>query len=238
MRTAVIVQARAKSTRLPGKALLPLGKGTVLSEVLDRCAAIPGADVVCCAIPDGNDDDAVAAEAEAVGAQVVRGDERDVLARYLKAARALNADVVLRVTSDCPLIDPALCGEVLAERTRSNADYACNNMPRLFPHGLDCEAFTTSALARADINAATPREREHVTPWLRESNEISRTAVAGPGGAATRYRWTLDYPEDYELLRTLFAKLPNPAPTAWQEILDIVESIPGLTEINRQHHAA
>jgi len=238
MKTAVIVQARAKSTRLPGKVLLPLGKRTVLSEVLNRCAAIPGADLVCCAIPEGNEDDAVAAEAEAAGARVVRGDEHDVLARYLKAARALDADVVLRVTSDCPLIDPALCGEVLAERARASADYACNNMPRSFPHGLDCEAFTTSALALADIHASTPREREHVTPWLRESHEISRTAIDGPWGAAARHRWTLDHPEDYDFLRALFAKLPSPAPTAWQEVADIVENIPGLTEINRQHNPA
>jgi spore coat polysaccharide biosynthesis protein SpsF (cytidylyltransferase family) len=106
MTIAIIVQARYGSTRLPGKIMRPLGGATVLRRVLDRCARIPGADVVVCAIPDTDENEPVAAEAARAGAVVVRGDERDVLARYAKAASAVGADMVMRVTSDCPFIDP------------------------------------------------------------------------------------------------------------------------------------
>lgn len=238
MTTAAIVQARARSTRLPGKALLPLAGGTVLREVLQRCALVPGVDVVCCAVPEGVGDDAVASEAEVAGAAVVRGSETDVLARYLKAARALDADFVLRVTSDCPLIDPALCGEVIALRAARGADYASNNMPRTFPHGLDCEAFTAAALAEADRRAHEPREREHVTPWLREHPSVRRANIEGPGGDAAQQRWTLDYPEDYAFFEALFAVLPHPAPTDWREVAAVVARHPEIAALNAHRHAA
>ncbi|NNG04292.1 MAG: NTP transferase domain-containing protein, partial [Inquilinus sp.] len=114
MTVAVIVQARRASTRLPDKVLKRLAGETVLSHVLRRCAAVPGADAVCCAIPDDPACDALAGEAGRAGATVFRGSEQDVLARTAGAAEALGAGTVLRVTSDCPLIDPEICGQVLA----------------------------------------------------------------------------------------------------------------------------
>src|SRR5436190_1711245 len=93
-----------------------------------------------------------------------------------------GAQIVMRVTSDCPLIDPALCGEVLRRRSETGADYACNNMPPSFPHGLDCEAFTVEALRRADAEARGADDREHVTPWLRRASGIARASIKGPGG--------------------------------------------------------
>jgi spore coat polysaccharide biosynthesis protein SpsF (cytidylyltransferase family) len=110
MVAAVIVQARMASTRLPGKVLKPLRDGTVLREVLRRCRAIPGVDIVCCAVPESAANDPVAREAESCDAAVHRGHDTDVLDRYAGAARVLAADTVMRVTSDCPLIDPGLCG--------------------------------------------------------------------------------------------------------------------------------
>src|SRR5687768_5284335 len=154
MRTVVVVQARYGSTRLPGKVLLPLGAGIVLDEVVRRCRAIPGTDLTCVAVPDSRDSDGVAERAEATGATVVRGPEHDVLARYGLAARRTEADVVLRITSDCPLLDPAVAGQVLAARQRGSADYAANNRPpRSWPHGLDCEAMTRAALEKALASA-------------------------------------------------------------------------------------
>ncbi len=128
MTTAIIVQARFGSTRLPGKIVRPLGARTPLAYVLQRCARIPGADVVVCAVPRGAGDDGVAELARAYGAEVFRGSEIDVLDRYRGAARAVGATTVMRVTSDCPLIDPAICGEVLAVLAASGADYACNSL--------------------------------------------------------------------------------------------------------------
>lgn len=230
MTTAIVVQARMGSTRLPGKVLKPLAGHTVLEEVLLRCRAIPGADVVVCAIPDDAADDTLIAPAQRAGAVVTRGSGSDVLQRYRRAADQVGADVVMRVTSDCPLVDPALCGEVLALRAARNVDYAANNMPPGFPHGLDCEAFTSAALRRADDSARDPYEREHVTPWLRTHGSVSRAALPGPGGALAEQRWTLDFPEDYDFLTSLFAHLRERR--EWRAVLHVTQAHPELLALN------
>jgi spore coat polysaccharide biosynthesis protein SpsF len=239
MTTAVIVQARVGSTRLPGKVLKPLAGATVLEEMLRRCRAIPGADAVVCAIPDGAEDDVLIAPAARAGAVVTRGSASDVLSRYRKAADQIGATVVMRATSDCPLLDPCLCGQVLALREDMAVDYATNNMPPGFPHGLDCEAFTAEALRRADANAKTLYEREHVTPWLRNDASVSRAALAGPGGAPMQQRWTLDFPEDYAFFQAVFARLPSPpAIPDWRETLAIIDAAPSLSAINAARRVA
>lgn len=235
-RTVVIVQARMTSTRLPGKVLEPLAGETVLAHVLRRCQAIEGADIVCCAVPDGPASDPVAAEAERCGARVYRGSEEDVLDRYHRAAVACDAGVVMRVTSDCPLIDPDICARVLRLRHDAGADYACNNMPPGWPHGLDCEAFTAAALARAAGEAVTPAEREHVTPWLRNHPSVRRANLAGPDGGAAAMRWTLDYPEDLAFFTALFAKLPPPPAIAgFESVAAVLRAHPEIAAINARH---
>lgn len=234
--TAVIVQARMSSSRLPGKVLLDLGDKPVLDRVITRCRLIGGVDVVCIAVPEARDSDPVADLALACGAAVHRGPELDVLERYRGAAEALGADYVMRVTSDCPLIDPEICRQVLALVQSSGVDYACNNMPRSFPHGLDCEAFTRAALERCGDAARAPSEREHVTPWLRNDGGVRRTALPGPGGEAAQQRWTLDYPEDYEFLQTVFRRLPaHNATLGYRETMAIIARDPHLKSL---HEAA
>lgn len=234
MTTAIIVQARLGSERLPGKILRPLGRHTPLYYVLRRCARIPGADVVVCAVPEGTDNDPVAAYARGCGATVVRGSETDLLDRHLQAARAVRATTVLRVTSDCPLIDPALCGEVLAALAAGKADYVCNNAPPLWPHGLDCEAFRVEHLAQAAREATLAADREHATPWLRRNPALRRISLDGPGGGIERHRWTLDYPEDYEFLQALWAEMGERAGAAGvRELLGVLQDHPGIAAINR-----
>jgi len=236
MTTAVVVQARMASTRLPGKVLKSIGPHTVLEEVLRRCHAIPGADVVVCATSDGRDDDQIEAVAELAGAVVTRGPALDVLRRYRLASEFVEADVVMRITSDCPLLDPTVCGDVLSHLATEDVDYCANNMPISFPHGLDCEAFSRQALRRADETAIEPADREHVTPWLRRDPGVRRAAVKGPGGPVGQQRWTLDYPEDYEFLRAIFALLPPPpAILGWAEVLGLIEAQPDLCAINASH---
>lgn len=220
------------STRLPGKVMRPLGDTTVLGQVLRRCAAIPGIDIVVCATGTGAADDPIGDEAASHGAVVSRGSPDDVLARYLGAARQVAADIVMRVTSDCPLIDPAVCGAVLALRCEAGADYAANNMPPSFPHGLDCEAFTSAALARAASVATDPHDREHVTPWLRRAEGLARANLAGPGGDLVHRRWTLDYPEDFDFFTAVFAALPDAATAGWREVLALVEARPDIAALN------
>jgi spore coat polysaccharide biosynthesis protein SpsF (cytidylyltransferase family) len=232
-RSVCIVQARTASTRLPGKVLLELGGRTVLSHVLERCRATPGIDAVCCATSEGADCDPVAAEAEQCGAEVLRGSEADVLDRYYGAAKTLRADFVLRVTSDCPLIDPELCGWVLAEVTSGRADFATNNTPPTWPHGLDCEAFSFALLERAAAEATAPEEREHVGPFMREAADVRRANVAAEGEDMSHHRWTLDTPEDYAFLEALFVRLPQ-GHKSWNHHvpLALVEADPKLAAMN------
>lgn len=236
-RTIAIVQARMGSTRLPGKILLPLAARTVLGHVLTRCAAVPGVDGVFCATTDLVEDDAVAEEASRYGASVYRGSAEDVLARYAGAARAAQADVVLRVTSDCPAIDPEVCGALLDLRGQTGAGYAANNMPASWPHGLDCEAFTRATLESADGNADQAFEREHVSPWMREKYGLSRVNLAAPPEFPGHGRWTLDYPEDYAFFQALYAHLP-PGSNGFSAaaIVAILAVHPEIGEINRARH--
>ena len=238
-RTVAIVQARLGSTRLPGKILLPLAGKSVLAHVLGRLAAVPGIDGVCCATTDLTEDDAVVGEAVRHGAMVHRGPAEDVLARYAGAARAVAADVVLRVTSDCPAIDPEICAALLALRERTGAGYTANNMPASWPHGLDCEAFTRATLEAADADAIRPVEREHVSPWMREAGGILRANLNAPLGLPTEARWTLDYPEDYAFFEALFDHLPGGAAGySMAAVLGVLGAYPEISEINRSRRGA
>jgi spore coat polysaccharide biosynthesis protein SpsF (cytidylyltransferase family) len=232
-KTACIVQARLGSTRLPGKVLETLGDAPVLEHVLRRCHAIEGIDEVVCATVDGAGGDAVAALADHLDVAVYRGSECDVLARYHGAAHAIGADVVMRVTSDCPLIDPEICAAVLKLRSEAAADYAANNMPPSWPHGLDCEAFTIDALDEAATTATAAEDHEHVTPWIRRHRAYHRVNLPGPGGEVVAQRWTLDYPEDLAFLRAVYERLPGgSAGRSWRAALAVVDREPQLAMIN------
>jgi len=234
MITACIVQARVASTRLPAKVLKELAGEPVLGHVLRRCKAIPGVDVVVCATVDNAECDAVESLARSYDAPVHRGSETDVLDRYLGAARLVTADAVMRVPSDCPLIDPAVCGEVLERRTAEHADYAANNFTLGYPHGLDCEIFTREALETAAAEATEAYDREHVTPWIRRNPSYRRIDVQGPGGDVAKWRWTLDFPEDLDFMRALYRYLPPPpAMPSWREMAAVVAAHPEVGEINR-----
>ncbi len=235
MTNAVIVQARMASKRLPGKILLPIGDGTVLDQVLKRCLAIKNIDNVVCAIPDSKDCNAIATVASRFGVTVFRGSADDVLARYLGAAKVVNAHIIVRITSDCPLIDPKVCSDVLDLVLGGNVDFACNNMPRSWPHGLDCEAVTIEWLARAAKEAKDPWEREHVMPWIRHHPDVRIANHKGPGNGIERHRWTLDTKEDYDFLQAIWPHLYNGA-SAWDYTvpLAIVKKFPEIACINAQ----
>lgn len=202
-RAVAIIQARHTSTRLPGKVLLPLGDDSVLRRVIGRVAATPGIDAVCVAVPDGVAHDAVAGHAAGVaGCRVVRGPENDVLARYVAAARETEADYVLRVTSDCPAIDPGVCGMVLqaAIGTRS---YARTSFDSGFPLGLDTEAMPAAYLHLAATEATDTDEREHVTPFIwRRPERFSQTVIERLPDRRS-WRLTLDEQDDYEVFQRI-----------------------------------
>jgi spore coat polysaccharide biosynthesis protein SpsF (cytidylyltransferase family) len=239
MTFVVIVQARMGSSRLPGKVLQFLGRETALVRCLDRCADIPRVDDVVCAVPHNVCDDPVAEIAKRAGYRVSRGPEDDVLARTAKAARDADAELVMRVTGDCPFIDPKVCGRVrdlfLAAHRSHGVDYACNNMPARFPHGLDCEVFPAERLFDADWLARSVREREHVTPWLRTREDVKRACLAGPGGGLERLRWTLDHAQDLAFLRAVYDELGEAAATvSWIELAALCLRRPDLVSLNSE----
>jgi len=230
--TAVIVQARMGSSRLPGKVMEDIAGCTALRRVLLSCRDIPGADVVICAVPDEAASAPLEAVAAGCGASVFRGSEKDVLSRYMCAACDAGAKIVMRVTSDCPLIDPEICGHVLALRTRDGADYAANNNPRTYPHGLDCEAFTIEALITAAETATEPYDREHVTPWLRRAPQLKRANLSSGDPSLSSHRWTLDYPEDLAFFRAVFGALPKGSRAGMAEVLALLAQRPDIVAIN------
>ncbi len=232
-RNVCIVQARMQSTRLPGKLFKDLAGQSVLEHVLRRCQAIDGIDAVCCAVSDDRASDPVALEAERVGAIVFRGSQDDVLERYHQAAVACQADTVMRITSDCPLVDPVVCAEVLTLLQEGGTDYCANNLPASWPHGLDCEVFSFAWLDRAAREAERPSDREHVTQFIRRHPKARKQNLPCPLPGISHHRWTLDNEDDFRFLAEVFARLPGTT-QAWnyQTVLGVVEREPGLVAIN------
>ena len=237
MTTAVIVQARMGSTRFPAKVMQDLGGEPALKRCLDRVNLMKRMDVIVCAIPDTPENDPVADAARAWGFEVSRGSEKDVLSRYAKAARLVDATTVMRITSDCPMIDPTICDEVARLYARPGVDYACNTMPARFPHGLDCEMFSAERLYAADEDADTAYDREHVTPWLRASKDVRKASLQGPGEPFSHMRWTLDHENDLQFMRALYAVMGDHAPMASSaEYARACLMHPEIMSINSQHH--
>ena len=196
MTAAVIVQQRLRNTRLPckGRLMLPNGR-SVTEEVLHRCRNIPSADMVILAVPEGEADDLWQHEAMNTGASFFRGPELDVLRRYRLAADHYGADVVLRVTSDCPLLNSMECERVLDKVLSGGYDFAANSGPDSFSLGWSCEAFTIDLLREADDWASDSKDREHVGPWPRR-NARRRADIIIPE-AGSDLRPSLDTLADY-----------------------------------------
>jgi glutamate-1-semialdehyde 2,1-aminomutase len=236
-RTVGIIQARMGSTRLPGKVLAELGGRPVLAWVVQAADAAPGIDRAVVATSDRPGDDPVADWCAANGIPCHRGPEDDVLARFVLAAKAEAADLIMRLTADCPLLDPQVCGQVVTLLKHTGADYACNFDPRSWPDGLDCEIFTAALLQEAADNTCQPFEREHVTPYMRANRHRIHVAQATcPIPGVANERWTLDEHEDLEFLRAVVARLPNAdRPPSWLEVLDVMDAAP---KFRRTHEMA
>ncbi|MDB4017213.1 glycosyltransferase family protein [Amylibacter sp.] len=232
MKTVAILQARMASTRLPGKVLFVCQGQTILSWVTNAVRSTYGVDEVCVAIPDGIANEQIVAEAKKLDARIVRGSEKDVLARFAKAANETNADNIMRVTSDCPYSDPKLNAQLLEIFVKKQADYACNNEPFSFPHGLDCEIFTKEMLHKANIDANEQYDREHVTPWIKRKKNIKKCYLLSNIQKVEKIRLTVDYEEDFLLLQKISDYLGNDL-NDHQKVLKLLRSHPEMLEINK-----
>lgn len=207
-RVLAIIQARMGSTRLPGKSLMPLGGRSVLANVVARVRLAAQVDETVVATTTLPEDDAIEAEARRLGVPVFRGADEDVLGRYYHAAAAFHGDVIVRITADCPLIDPAVIDRVIMRfgPGTDHCDYASNTLQRSYPVGLDVEVFSLAALAAAYDEACTAYEREHVTVFLYQNPDRFRLASVEAPVDTSSHRWTLDTPADLDALTTIVAK--------------------------------
>ena len=234
MRTIAIIQARMGSSRLPGKVLMDLHGETTLGRVVMAARAIAGVDTAVVATSAAPSDDPVAAWCEERNIGFYRGPEDDVLERMRIAAKGENAEIVMRLTADCPLLDPAVCGQVLLLREQTNSDYASNVDPATWPDGLDCEVFTMGALSSASQEATAAADREHVTPFIRRNRGRFKVANLGcsiPG--LQHHRWTLDTERDLKFLRAVLAELPKNRPVTHPEVLAVLRKFPELSALNK-----
>ncbi len=238
MRRVIVVQARMTSTRLPGKVLMDLAGRPMLTQQLRRLARCREADEIVVATTVNATDDPIVAVARAESVRWFRGSEGDVLARYVGAAREAAADVVVRVTADCPLIDPDVSGRVIEPLVgrRDRCDYASNVVRRTFPQGLDTEAFFADALERVHRMARSAPAREHVTPFIyQERPDLFLIHSVTDAEDNSDLRWTVDEPADLELVRRLYAALGiGERAVGYRELLAHARAHPEVSALNAE----
>lgn len=231
MKIVAVIQARMGSSRLPGKVLKNLGGDSVLARVVSRVRKARTIEKVLIATSGAPADEEIVSECKRIEVGVFRGSELDVLDRYYRAANSVEAEVVVRITSDCPLIDPEVTDLTVERFLAERPDYASNVQERTYPRGLDTEVMTMRALERAWREAKEDYEREHVTPYLYQNPAMFKVLSVTGDGDYSRYRWTLDTPEDLEFLETVYNRFQGDF--TWHDVLDLLEREPELAEINR-----
>ncbi|MCB9655329.1 MAG: glycosyltransferase family protein [Deltaproteobacteria bacterium] len=242
MRILVVVQARVGSSRFPGKVLLPLEDQPLLLRLLERVSGATTRFEMVVATTTEREDDEVASLARAAGYDVFRGHKDDLLDRHFQAARAREADVVVKIPSDCPLIDPAVIDLVLSvfAAHQGEVDFVSNLHPATYPDGHDVEVMSFAALECAWHEAKAPYQREHTTPFIWDQPERFRVRnVTWPGGRdlSMSHRFTIDYPEDYTFISAIYQRLYRPEDPIFrlEEILDLLEAEPHLRAINADY---
>lgn len=234
MKVVAIIQARMGSTRLPGKVLMNLAGEPMLARVVNRCRrATLLADVVV-ATTTQPADEAIVRLCEERGWPCVWGSEDDVLDRYHQAAEARHADVIVRITSDCPLIDPAVVDRTVKEflDRQPGVDYACNVLPqRTFPRGLDVEVASRAALDRAWREDRNSSSREHVTRYVLQHPELFCTYGVTNDRDYSRMRWTVDEAEDLAFVRRIYGHFGHDR-FSWLDVLGVLAEHPDWMDIN------
>jgi spore coat polysaccharide biosynthesis protein SpsF len=232
-RVVAIIQARLGSTRLPGKVLKPLAGQPMLARVVERTRRAKRVHETAVATTGAAQDDPIADLCASRAWPFTRGSEGDLLDRYHAAAIEHRADAVVRVTSDCPLIDPGIIDRVVDAFEKGNCDYSSNTLePRTFPRGLDVEVVGFQALDRAWREDTNPQWREHATPYIYRHPERFRLRPVRNDRDLSFHRWTVDTPEDYELTRRIYDHFRDDR-FAWTDVLKVLDEHPDWVQINR-----
>jgi len=232
MKIVAIIQARMSSARLPGKVMLKLGDKIVLEHVTSRVKLAKSINQVVVATSTDASDDVISQWCEENQVDCYRGSLTDVLDRYVQAATHFNADYVVRITADCPLIDPHIIDEVV--RFGVDGEYDAYALAGAFPDGLDCQIFNFKALAVAHLRAVTPTEREHVGVFIEESRpDLFKIGFYHKFEGLSDHRWTLDEPADYQFLEEVFKYLAGTANFIdTKTVLALLNEKPFLKKIN------
>jgi spore coat polysaccharide biosynthesis protein SpsF len=235
MKTVLIVQARMTSTRLPGKVMKQVLDKPLLQYQIERLQRVKLTDQIVIATTINQTDDPIVDLCKTLSLDHFRGSEDDVLARYYGAATAHQADVVIRVTSDCPLIDPQVIDQVIDYylKNQSNYDYVSNSIRRTYPRGMDTEVFSFLVLEQAFLEAIAQPDREHVTPFIHRQPERYRLGHVTYSEDYSHHRWTVDTPEDFELIqRIIEAVYPNKSNFTLEDCLGLLQKHPDWCFVN------
>lgn len=233
MKVVAIVQARVGSTRLPNKVMKPLSGKPLIEVLLARLTRATEVDEIVVATSVDPRNESLARHVRSIGYRCVQGSETDVLQRYVDAARLASADVVVRITGDCPLVDPQLVDEVVRAFKNGDIDYVSNTSPPTYPDGLDIEVFTRAALERAAEHATTLHDREHVTPYLRREPVFARAGISNDQDFSG-LRWTVDEAEDLAVVRSVFEHFAPDFHFGWKQVLTLQREQPNLFAANQQ----
>ncbi|GAC1311830.1 MAG: NTP transferase domain-containing protein [Mucilaginibacter sp.] len=240
-KTVIVVQARMSSSRLPGKVMLPVLGKTLLYRMIERLHMIRNQAHIIIATSQESADDMIEQEALAMNVDCFRGSLNNLLDRHYQAAKQAGASIVLKIPSDCPLIDPAIIDEVLDVyfADPGKYDYVSNLHPATFPDGNDVEIMTMDCLEKTWREAQRPLELEHTTPYIWENQDKFRigNVICNTGkDYSMSHRFTIDYEEDYRFINRVFEELypVNPAFTC-EDILNLLEQQPDIYNINAQY---
>lgn len=221
------------STRLPGKVLKKVVGKPLLELEIERLQRVKLKDEIIIAITCNPQDDPIVALCEKLKIPYYRGSENDVLSRYYEAAIEFKSDVIVRVTADCPLIDPDITNQVIQKYLESGKDYVSNTLKRTFPRGLDTEVFSFQCLEKAFNETKRPSDREHVTPYIYKNPDIFRCLGVESAVDRSRFRWTVDTMEDFNLIKTIYESVYHRNPLFLSEELYLLyDKHPEWTKIN------
>lgn len=236
MKIVAIVQARMGSTRLPGKALKDIHGRTMLARVVRRVKRSKLIDEIVVATTTEPDDEFIVEECKLLGVSYFRGSEQDVLDRYYVTAKYFFADSVVRITSDCPLIDPDIIDKVIQAFLKECPDYAGNTLISKYPRGLDVEVFSMQTLEKTWREASQDYQHIHVTPYIYQNPGLFRLYSVAGDEDYSHYRWTVDTQEDLDLIRAIYQRIDRDDEFSWKDVLKLLKKEPDLTEINRHIH--
>lgn len=233
MKVVAVVQARMGSTRLPGKVLKLIDGKPMIELLLTRLSKAGAVDEIVVATSVDHKNDKLQNVVESLGYVCYRGSEHDVLDRYYQAAKESRADVIVRITGDCPLVDAELVDQCIGRYYGSAVDYFSNVSPPSYPDGLDIEVFSFNSLQRAHIEASSKFDKEHVTPYIRNSDTFSKASIQHITDLSSQ-RWSVDEPEDLVVVTNVFEYFSPNIFFNWHQVLELQDLQPGLFEENQQ----